>query len=314
MLGPGLAGLAAFCLVVSALCFTLKGQLLKPNRILDSAEDSGLYDKLPRLLFQQVVLDGPLKSLKSLKLSEADYAAMAERTFDPDWLAEEVEILVEETVDEVRGPSGGRLQMAIDISGIKSPLGSAISTAIENNVDSVPGCGSARRPAGKICKPKGVDEQTFLRAIGTEVSTFVSKIPSKYSLLSDDIAAAMETLRTTLDTLGTIAVTMLLLALGFGGGAVFLTLKNEADPPVGPIGIGLAAGGGVLFLVVTGVKKGISAATGAVTASLVSDVRDTLNAFLDGAVGGGFTVATWILLAALAAGAALIYQGFFANR
>lgn len=311
--GPALAGLAAFCLVVSVLCFTLKSQLVKPNRILDAAEDSGLYGKLPRLLFEQVT-DGPLRALKALKLSEAEKTAMAEKVFDPDWAAQQLENLVIEAADEIRSPSGGRLQMALDLSEIKAPLASAIADAVERKADTVPACGGAKRPSGQLCRPTGVDDYTFAAGIRDEVRKVVNDMPSSFSLMSDQTAQALTALQGTLGTLGTVATALLLLALGLGAGAFLLTTKAQQEPPIGPAGVGLVAGGVLLFMVIMGTRKAIAAGLGAATAALAAPTRDSLNAFLDGAVGGGFTVATWVVLGALALGAGLVYLGFFAKQ
>jgi len=90
--------------------------------------------------------------------------------------------------------------------------------------------------------------------------------------------------------------------------------EDEGSPPLGPIGAGLLAAGIVLFMVVTGVKGGISAAVGGAVASLESSTREVLQSFLSDAIGGGFSVATYVLIAAILAGGGLVYQGFFADR
>jgi len=310
-------GGAAFCLLVAIFCFTLKSQLVKPGRILDAAEDTGMYDKLPRLLWMGVSSGGRLAVLKTLDLSEPEKQELAQEVFERDWVELQLEEMVYQVSDGISSGEGDSVRVTLDLTDVKDPLVAGISGAIQKKADSIPACpGASLPPAGRLCRPRGVDSYTFMAAVRDRVRTVVEeKVPTQYPVMTDEASQALGSLKSTHGALGSVAIVLLLIALGLGGGA-FYVLQSELleSPPLGPAGVGLLAGGLLLFVIVTAVKGGISTAVGAAVASLESSTRDVVQEFLTDAVGGGFSVATYVLVIAILAGAGLVYQGFFANR
>ena len=304
-LGPGLAALAALAILVALVSFTLKKQLVKPGRILDAAEDSGLYEKLPRLLFAVVIDKGRNSPAKVLKLKEPQIQAMADAVFTQDWVVGEIEAIVYDAADMLLSDEGGG-RLTIELAEVKTNLVNAISKAVEQNADKVPICSSASQIGKALCKPKGIDDFTFQSRARGVVSTVVAKIPNSYPLLDKNATAGIDTLKGVLGSLGTAATVLLLLGLGLGAGA-FFTMEDDSPSPIKFVGIGLLAGGVVLFMVTSGVKKAVNGGLEAAVMGLEASTRQVLTDFLDGAIGGGFGGVTILLVVAALAGGGLVF-------
>ena len=297
MLPQILAIVAGAALVAGLVCITLKATVVKPGRIIAAAKSTAVHETLPGVILQ-VVMDGPLKSLKRLNLSPADLQPTAEAAFPPAWIETELEILVHDAAGALKSGAPVRLELGID--AIKDDMGGAIEALLRERINRVPDCVGVTE---RLCKPNG-SRAGFLANVGRIVSGVVEKMPDNYPILAGPAADGIKSLQGVLGSLGWAAALLLLLALGAGA----VAMNKKEGSLLHSAGIGLAGGALVGLFVVYSIKGAVLDGLGAAVTGYEASVAQNLTAFVSQGIGGGFTAAFVVLAVMLAGGAGAIFK------
>lgn len=298
MLPRILAIVAGAALVGGLTCVILKTSVVKPGRIIAAANSTAVHETLPSVILQ-VVMDGPLAQLKSLKLSATALEPTAQAAFPSEWVATELEVIVHEVARALK--AGEPVRMDLRLEPIKGDIAGAIEKLLREHVDQVPYCAAK---GATLCKPDG-SAARFIANVGRVVAAVVEKMPDDYPILAGPAADGVKSLQGVLGSLGWAAVVFLL--LGLGAGALAFSKKEDDTPLLESAGIGLAAGSLVLILIVYSVKGAVLGGLGGAISGYEAAVAQNLTAFVSKALGGGFTIAFVALAVTLVAGGGAIF-------
>ena len=304
-IGAALMAGAAMMVVLAIFALSLKSQLVKPGRIVAAAENSGLFDKMPRLMYSQVFGGKSLLNPKKQLMLKADEVQeLSEAMFDPDWVVEEFETIIWDAAEAIK--AGDSINPELYLDEIKPEISNALIAIVKKKKDNLVGCSGNMKAGRSLCIPKDVSRGLFLGQMAPEIKKVVDKFPSRYPLLPRGSAEQIKDATGIFGTIGGLGFVFLVLALGMAGGA-WKMYDEDGPAPKLAVGGGLAIGGAVLFLVVVVIKGAIGAGTGALARSLEASYAVVVEKFFDSVIGGGFKFAIILAGVSLVVGAGMAY-------
>ncbi len=295
---------AAAAVVGSLTLGALRASLVKPGRIIQAAQTTGVYNTLPGVILKVISREGPLETLKYMNLSAEEMDELAQAAFPPEWVGEEIEAIVIDVAKALK--SGGPISIELQLEPIKGDMAQAFAESLRMHAENIPGCRGGR-PDTRLCKPDNLSAASFGARLSGVLPTVLEQIPDNYPLLAGPAAQGIASLQGVYGKLGPMGFALFLLA--FGAGFVALRKKEEDTPLLYSAGVGLVGGSAVLLLIVFSVR---SAALGGLASAIKPfepAVVQTLTEFVSKGIGGGFTLAFVVLSMTLVGGGAALFMG-----
>jgi hypothetical protein len=303
-IGAALTAGAMVMIVLAIFAMSLKSQLIKPGRIVAAAEKSGLFDKLPRLMYGSVFGGTGINPQKQLMLTEAQVKELSVEMFDPGWVAGEFEQIIYDAADAIK--DGQPIVAELYLEDAKSDIASALIAVVKKHGDKISKCGGGMKAGKSLCLPKGVSASLFMNQAAPEIRKVIQKLPNRYPLLPRESAGQIADATGIFGTLSTLGIVFLVIAVAMGGGAWKTHDPDGLSPVIAAAG-GFAIGGAILLVLVLVVRGGISAATGALAQALEPEYADVVDKFFSTIISGGFRFALILAVVSLVGGGGLAF-------
>ncbi len=248
------AGIFIVTALISLLLFNLQAQLFRPTFYKSALQEQDLYDKLPGLVFDQVLYTlssntcgdnasdcKPVKPAQANQnyfgnLTQQQWQQLLSSLMPPDWLKAQTEEAIDQTLAYYLKPGTTSNEIQISLSEVKGQLAStAGEQAVLKIIDAQPACSEQQIAKAfqqlllgtlgnqlPLCKPPELILQQLDPLIKMSLTTLAADLPDEATMpvpgsdSAQDYRPALRTSRTLMALSPLLALGSLLLVTIFG--------------------------------------------------------------------------------------------------